>query len=191
MSIFYILTIIIGCLVFLGLFIYIFLTNYKKKDTTYPPIIQNCPDNWIVDLSGRCIIGGVNGKTNIGSLVGKPLYFYSDFSTNDITNGYSFLSEMSSATTGKQDSNGNNILCNDPSKECIKKTGTKQVDNNNQDIIGYYRKDIPFGYDYKYPSVIDFNDSGWGSEGDPFCKMQSWSKNIGITWDGLNQYKCR
>ena len=58
---------------------------------------------------------------------------------------------------------------------------------------GYYQYDIPYGFDPTKPTVINFNDPAWGSNGDPYCAMMRWAKNHGITWDGLtglNQYKC-
>ena len=166
MTIFHILTLVIAILIFSILFIYTAVQMSKQK-TLYAPIIPNCPDLWTLDSSGNCNIPQ-DSSSNIGTLTSKPLYYYdngnSDFTKSTMTHGYSFLPQI----------NVNDISYN----------GTLQDKN------GYFSYDIPYGFDQANPTKINFNDPGWGSQGDPNCAMQLWSKQHGITWDGINAYTC-
>jgi hypothetical protein len=157
MNTFHITTIIIASIVFSGLFIYI-AVQYFKKDTKYPPIIPNCPDLWKSDENENCIIPQ---SGNIGTLSGRSLYKYNNFSKSELSKGYSFLPEFSTPYKGDN-------------------TYTK----------GYYSYDIPYGFDPKNPTVINFNDPAWGSNGDPTCEMKKWANQNKIQWDGISAYSC-
>jgi hypothetical protein len=98
---------------------------------------------------------------NIGILKGRPLYKYTDFSGSQATRGYSFLPEVSSPYKGM-------------------KTST----------VGYYSYDIPYGFDQSNPTVINFNDPAWGSNGDPTCEIKKWANQNKIQWDGISVYSC-
>ena len=167
MTIFHILTLVIAILIFSILLIYTGVQMAKQK-TIYPPIINNCPDAWTVDASGNCIIPQ-DPKSNIGTLTTKPLYYYdgnngsSNFTNSTMTHGYSFLPQMNVNNTSYKGTSAGN---------------------------GYFSNDIPYGFDPSNPTVINFNDPTWGSQGDPNCAMKLWAKQNGIMWDGMNAYSC-
>jgi len=161
MKTFHILTIVIATIVFSGLFIYLYI-KLREKDTTYTPVISNCPDFWKIDSSGNCIIP-TSGK-NIGNLESNPIYYYNTFSDSKLTKGYSFLPEM--------------------------KYNGMMYKGIPSEKRGYTKMDIPDGLDPSDPTYINFNDIGWSSDGDTYCKMQHWSNMHGIQWDGIKQYKC-
>lgn len=161
MNTFHILTIIIAIVVFSISLIYLGI-EFSKKDTTYSPIIPNCPDYWTTDEKGNCIIP--QSKKNTGNLQSKPMYYYGNFSGSTTSKGYSFLPKMDYIEK--------------------KNSGIQQPKN------GYTKMDIPYGLNDSNPTYINFNDPGWSSEGDPYCGMQSWAATHSITWDGLNHYKC-
>jgi len=165
MTIFHILTLVIAILIFSILLIYTGVQMSKQK-TLYAPIIPNCPDLWSLDESGNCIIPQ-DPKSNIGTLTNKPLYLYdksdANFTKSTMTYGYSFLPQIN--VDGK-------------------------LYTGSQKGTGYFSNDIPYGFDPANPTKINFNDPGWGSQGDPNCAMQIWAKQNGITWDGINAYSC-
>ena len=166
MTLFHILTLVIAILIFSILLIYTGVQMFKQK-TMYPPIIPNCPDLWSIDSSGNCIIPQ-DPTSNIGTLKNKPLYLYNtpgaNFTKSTMTYGYSFLPQI--------------------------KVGQTTYTGTLQDKKGYFSNDIPYGFNPANPTVINFNDPGWGSQGDPNCAMKLWSKQNGITWDGINAYSC-
>ena len=169
MDIFHILTLTIAIIIFSILFIYTAVQMSKQK-TLYAPIISNCPDLWVPDSSGNCIIPQ-DSKSNIGTLTSKPLYLYNgkenennDFTSSSMTYGYSFLPQIHL--------NG------------ITYKGT-DINQN-----GYFSYDIPYGFDQAYPTKINFNDPMWGSKGDPNCAIKLWAAQNNITWDGISNYSC-
>ena len=62
----------------------------------------------------------------------------------------------------------------------------------------YLSDDIPNGYGNAYNNYnlnnfeknnyIDFQDSGWASQGDPYCQIKNWAKINNIQWDGMSNY---
>jgi hypothetical protein len=73
-------TVVIIALVILILFLTIAGTsiNSSLKNSAFPPIQNHCPDNWVADNSGNCII-----KTNVNTGI------VNDFSkTNPTTFGF-------------------------------------------------------------------------------------------------------
>lgn len=162
MNKFHILTIVIASIILIILLIYAAIQSARQQ-TLYPPIIPNCPDLWTVDNSGNCIIPS-DSKSNIGTLSGKPLYKYdTTFVNSTMTNGYSFLPQITfNGTTYEGTPTGKD---------------------------GYFSYDIPYGFDPANPRVINFNDPTWGSQGDPNCAIQLWSKQKNITWNGLTNTK--
>ena len=166
MTIFHILTLAIAILIFSILLIYTGVEMSKQK-SIYPPIIPNCPDLWTIDNNGNCIIPQ-DANSNIGTLSSKPLYYYdnanANFTSSTMTYGYSFLPQV--------------------------KVKDKTYSGNETGKNGYLSYDIPFGFDQANPTKINFNDPGWGSQGDPNCAMQLWAKQHGISWDGINAYTC-
>jgi len=166
MKTFHVLTIIIASIILTILLIYAAIQS-ARQHTIYPPIISNCPDLWTVDDSGNCIIPS-NPNSNVGNLSGKPLYKYeganSNFTKSTMTYGYSFLPQIIYNNTTY---NGNPVM------------------KNGEPILGYFSYDIPHGFDPRNPTVINFNDPGWGSHGDPNCSIIKWAKQHNITWNGL------
>jgi hypothetical protein len=180
MKLFHILTIIISISVFFGLFIYTFIM-FNTKNKTFPPDITDCPDYWKVNDDGTCQIPKP-GELNLGNLDavkdsngnivsstrGRQIYMYKS-SKNGTT--YSYLPSY-------YDPISVNLLNGKPAKNLP---------------LGYYESDIPYGYDSSAPQrgVIDFNDIGWASFGDPYCEIKRWATAHNIQWDGIANYnKC-
>lgn len=172
MQLFHILTFIISISVFLGLFIYIFVIFYTKEKV-YPPDITNCPDYWKINNSGQCIIPKKN-ELNLGNLKekGMPIYSYKHYDIyGNIQKEYSYLTSYYNPVHPKTF------------------IGTQEI----KLPLGYYQNDIPHGYDSNNPQygVIDFNDKGWGSYGNPYCEIQKWASQHNIQWDGIANYECK
>lgn len=168
---FYLFTIVISVIVLFVLFVYSAIVFYNGKKTLFPPDISPCPDNWKLDDNGKCKIPSPKLNSNLGYLekTGVPIYIYKNI--NDKSK-YSFLSSYYDIETDE--------------------TYDGEVDPNLP--LGYYSKDIPYGYDNESPEKghIDFTDPGWGSYGDPYCEIKKWAKIQNIQWDGLLSYnnKC-
>lgn len=181
MRLFHILTIIISLSVFIGLFIYTFIT-FNKKNTSFSPDLTDCPDYWKVNEDGTCQIPKP-GEMNLGNLDavmdekgttlsssrGRQIYKYKKFTDKSTT--YSYLPSY-------YDPINPELLYGKPAKDLP---------------LGYYQSDIPYGYDSDTPQrgVIDFNDGGWASFGDPYCEIKNWASMHNIQWDGIANYnKC-
>jgi len=169
MKLFHILTIIISISVFIGLFIYTLVTFYSK-DLSFPHDITDCPDYWKVNKDGTCQIPKPD-EMNLGNLATKGRQIYTYVSFKDGSKTYSFLPSYY-----------------DPiSSELL--FGKKATNLP----LGYYKMDIPYGYDSEIPEsgVINFNDKGWASFGDPYCELKKWASQHDIQWDGIANYnKC-
>lgn len=181
MQLFHILTIIIAISVFIGLFIYLFVTFYGKNKS-FPSDITDCPDYWKVNSDGTCQIPKP-GEMNLGNLdavkdstgniislsKGRQIYTYKNFKDGSTT--YSYLPSYYDAVNPQ-------LLFG------------KKADNL---PLGYYQMDIPYGYDSDSPQTgtINFNDQGWASYGDPYCEIKKWASIHNIQWDGIANYnKC-
>lgn len=174
MKLFHVLTIFVSVTVFLGLFIYIAVIFYKKEKV-YPSDMTDCPDYWKIDSSGKCVIPKKN-ELNLGNLKdkGMPIYSYKHYANSqtlqEMKKDYSYL----------------------PSYYNYIHPRTMYGKLETDMPLGYYQMDIPYGYDSDNPqnAVIDFNDSGWSSFGNPYCEMQKWASQHNIQWDGISSYKC-
>ena len=167
MTTFHLFTIIISTLIFIGLFAYSAYVFYSGKNTMFPPDMAPCPDNWKMDNDGKCKIPAPGQNTNVGYLAqtGVPVYVYKNIGE---TARYSYLKSYYDA---------------------IDDTHYKgEIDPNLS--LGYYTKDIPYGYDVDYPEkgAIDFTHPGWASLGDPYCAIKKWAKIQNIQWDGMASY---
>ena len=178
MQLFHILTFIISISVFIGLFIYVLVDFYTKKDS-FPPDITDCPDYWKVNADGTCKIP-IPGELNLGNLdavknssgvivsssKGRQIYLYKSFKDESVT--YSYLPSYYDPITPQ-------LFFGKPATNLP---------------LGYYNADIPYGYDSDMPQkgVVDFNDGGWASFGDPYCEIKKWSSMHNIQWDGIANY---
>lgn len=167
MESFHIITILIAFLVFLGLFIYSAIIFYSGKSKLFPPDMAPCPDGWKLNSDGTCKIPAPGPTANLGNLAntGNQIYVY------DNTKGkskYSFLPKYYDIVTDE--------------------TYNGRIDPRLP--LGYYKTDIPHGYDIENPELgsVDFADPGWASYGDPYCAMKKWAKTQNIQWDGLLSY---
>jgi len=57
-------TILVAVVVLLIVLIYvgILMTHGSKAALAYPPIANSCPDFWLTDLSGNCVVPGPGSK---------------------------------------------------------------------------------------------------------------------------------
>jgi hypothetical protein len=176
MKLFHILTIVVSISVFFALFIYIAVIFYTNEKV-FPTDITNCPDYWKIDPSGKCIIPKKN-ELNLGNLKdkGMPIYSYKHYGNDNTGN-----------MTTKKDYSYLTSYYNPVHPKVV--VGTQESNLP----LGYYQIDIPYGYDSDNPQygVIDFNDSGWGSYGNPFCEIKKWASQHNIQWDGIANYKCK
>lgn len=163
MDLFHILVIIISITVFIGLFLFTAYTFYQNKNTIYPPDMTSCPDFWKVRSDGTCQIPR-RGEQNLGHLLnkGRVMYEY-NFGTRP---QYSSLQKFFNSDSEKF-------------------TGSAK-----KELIGYYKTDIPYGYDHDNPKndSINFNDPEWASSGDPYCAIKKWANVNNIQWDGMASY---
>ena len=205
MTIFHTLTIIIAAIVFLGLFIYTLIVAYSNKSTTFPKDMTLCPDFWTVNPDGTCQIPTpAPNKTalNVGKLSDSqhttyPIYTYptsrpdatgAKLDTLLRTSNVSFLPAYDDPGT---------VLRGTPQKPSFPidrvRNGRLQSGKPSEAKVFRYdiQNDIPYGYSIRHPGAIDFRDRGWASHGDPYCAIQSWTKQNGIAWDGMLAYnKC-
>lgn len=167
MEIFHLFTISIATLVFIGLFIYSAVVFYSGKRKLFPPDMAPCPDGWELNEDGTCKIPTPGPKSNLGNLAntGHPIYVYDNIKNQA---NYSYLPTYYDIDAGRT------------------YTGRIRPDLP----LGYYTKDIPFGYDNDNPELgsVNFADPGWASYGDPYCAMKKWAKTQNIQWDGLLSY---
>lgn len=191
MQLFQILVLIVSISIFIGLFIYTAAVFYSSdKSTIYPPDLTSCPDNW------KIIVRTINGDKrhvcqipppddiNLGALKTKGLAIYNYIGIDSSGNNLSYLPNYG----GFYDDKGNRIY-QDESGVPI------------PNFKYYSTDDIPEGYGNKYNkykmseielnNYIDFQAHGWGSQGDPFCRIKNWAKINNIQWDGMSNYnKC-
>ena len=178
MQLFHILVLVISISVFIGLFIYTAIVFYKK-DTLYPQNISTCPDYWTVNSDGTCQIPPP-GSTNLGNLgsAGKQLYLYPNITAAPRFNGATSAPIPNISFLGSYADLSSRV---NPSPIITGKPINNAFDSNT----------IPYGYDVKNPTSIDFGHPGWASYGDPYCAIQSWAKIQNIQWDGMASYnKC-
>jgi hypothetical protein len=181
MTIFHILTFVISFIILFLLILFVSLYLYTPPNT-YPPDFTDCPDFWKVNPDGTCEIPHPNDE-NMGLLKDnyQEIYRY-DFEDNP-TEKTSYLSKYN--ILPEDDDDEDNILPED---------GTKEGTQIYQGVkYGYYKSDIPHGYDPNNPTTnsIDFNDGGWALYGDPYCEMRRWAIRQNIQWDGIINYnKC-
>ena len=169
MTLFHILTMIISVSVFIGLFIYTYVT-FNNKDKSFPSDITDCPDYWKVNADGTCQIPRP-GEVNLGNLDsrGKQIYTYKGVEKG--SKKYSYLPSYFDAIYPKLE--------------------TGKIEPRLP--LGYYQSDIPYGYDSDHPEMgkIDFNSDGWASFGDPYCEIKKWASIQNVQWDGIASYnKC-
>lgn len=167
MNKFYLFTFIISSLVFFGLFIYSAIIFYTNRKKFFPPDIASCPDYWKVNADGTCQIPPPGKYANLGHLAetGIPIYVYKNIGD---TPRYSYISSYYDPITNT--------------------TYDGEIDPKIP--LGYYSKDIPYGYSIETPEkgTIDFTDSGWSRLGDPYCSVKKWAKVQNIQWDGISTY---
>ena len=167
MELFHILTIIIATIVFVGLFTYSAIVYYSGRKHLFPPDMAPCPDGWDLNRDGTCQIPAPGQNANLGYLAqtGKQIYTY-----NNIKNRPNFSYLPSYFDTESYD--------------------TKSGQPNPKLPLGYYTKDIPFGYDIENPQKgsINFTDPGWATYGDPYCEIKRWAQTQNIQWDGMASY---
>jgi len=160
-------TLIISSTIFIVLFTYSAVIFYTSKKDLFPPDMAPCPDNWRINPNGTCKIPPPNKNANLGYLaeIGVPIYMYKNIGK---TPKYSYLDNYY-----------------DP---IVNKNYDGKIDPKIS--LGYYTKDIPYGYNTETPEIgeIDFTHSGWASYGDPYCAIKKWSKIQNIQWDGMSSY---
>lgn len=139
----------------------ILMKESKKKSGTFPPIVNNCPDYWVIASDGKsCTIPTKTSSTgiqkNAGNLYGsdtvldikyKTSYKTSDPDYDVETANYSFPTYTPGLayTAGKS--------------------------STNTSYVG---------------STIDFTDEAWSSQGKTSaCAQKQWAQYWGITWDGI------
>lgn len=162
MNRFNITVIIVATVVLICTFLF-FLIRYSKRDKTFSPVVTDCPDYWTVNQDGTCNIP-TDGK-NTGSLQARTIYSYQI----DDRTAYSLLPEFYSIPYDQ-------VLVGTP------------YTNSNNNIKGYYKTEIPNGYDENNPQInrVDFNDPLWSKNGVAECEIMRWSKIHNIAWDGMN-----
>lgn len=162
MNQFNITVIVVATIIFIITFIY-FMIQYAPLDKTFAPAVTDCPDYWTVNSDGTCNIP-TDGK-NMGSLQGRNIYQYQMGDSK----AYSLLPQFYSIPNGE-------VL-----------VGSLYTNKTNN-ILGYFKTDIPAGYDETNPQInrIDFKDRGWAKNGTTECEISRWSKINNIAWDGMN-----
>jgi len=188
MQLFQIFVILISISIFIGLFIYTATIYYRgSKSKQYPPDLSSCPDYWKImkreidgDVRHVCQIPSIN-ELNLGGLKekGLPLYKYSNIDGN-IHNNISFLPSY-------YDFNDFDDI-----------DSQIQKGYSFPNLRYYSIDDIPNGYgnaynnynlkNFEQNNYIDFQDSGWASQGDPYCQIKNWVKINNIQWDGISNY---
>jgi hypothetical protein len=75
------------------------------KSSIYPPVLNPCPDNWVSDASGNCLIPDLSGNNpNVGNVI--------DFSaTNPTTFGYDATNRLIDFTNPGWASGGTSAQC--------------------------------------------------------------------------------
>lgn len=137
----------------------ILMKQSQKKGATFPPIVNNCPDYWVLASDGKsCTIPTKTSSTtekNAGNLYGSDLILDIKYKTSykttkpdydPVTATYSFPTY----TPGLAYTPG---------------------------IIG---KDSTVG------STIDFTSEAWSAQGKTStCAQKQWAQQWGIAWDGI------
>jgi len=108
-----VLTVALVVLILLLTFIGIVMSN-QKRNMTYPPTYNTCPDYWTISTDGsNCIIPTYNSQLNIGSLYSSPnVLAQSVYSTPGFN---SPTDPATNATTNQinfNDSNWKGSICN-------------------------------------------------------------------------------
>lgn len=164
MNRFHITVIIVASIIFVITLLY-FITQYGEMNKIYPPVATDCPDYWTVNKDGTCNIP--TDGNNLGTLNGQEIYTYI---INNAT-VYSYLPQYYSIVD----------------KALLDGTLYKVNGNN---VIGYYKSDIPAGYNPSLPqnNRIDFNDPSWALGGTSECGISKWAKIHNVAWDGMTNY---
>lgn len=53
---YYIIVALVAIVFFIAIVVYMNYSITTKKSSVYPPIANTCPDFWLVDMSGNCIV---------------------------------------------------------------------------------------------------------------------------------------
>lgn len=205
MKLFHILTIIISIVVFLGLFIYTCVIYYSDTPTIFPKDMTACPDFWTVNPDGTCQIPlPIDGASslNIGKLSDSqntmyPVYTYTRLTIDPSGIELDALLDVSNVSFLPSYNDPGNFLqrTQDGTNFPVSIIRGNSIISGNASASSVYRYDvsnnIPYGYTMENTGAIDFKDKGWASYGDPYCAIQSWSKQNDIAWDGMMAYnKC-
>jgi hypothetical protein len=167
MNTFHFLTFFVSILILLGLFVYSAIVFYSGRNTLFPHDMSPCPDNWKMNPDGTCQIPMPGPRSNLGRLgqTGQQIYIY-DNDDSDAT--YSYLPKYydTASFTTYQGKPATNLP------------------------RGYYKADIPAGYDVENPQKgsVNFHDPEWASHGDPYCAIKKWAQTQNIQWDGILSY---
>jgi len=101
-------TILVAVLVLLIVLIYvgILMTHGNKASKIYPPIANICPDYWLSDISGNCVVPAPGSRnaptTTLSSVKTSPGYTPGYNGTSVDFNSATWVSGKSSATCSKQ-----------------------------------------------------------------------------------------
>lgn len=189
MKLFQILLLIVSISIFIGLFIYTAAVFYSgEKSVIYPPDLTSCPDNW------KMIVRTIDGdkrhvcqipppdEMNLGALKDKGIAIYKYPNIDGSGNNLSYLPKYYDFNTVNINAQADTVVKGDPLPH----------------LRYYSADDIPEGYGNAYNkfemtnfennNYIDFQASGWGSQGDPFCRIKNWAKINNIQWDGMSNY---
>jgi hypothetical protein len=138
----------------------VLMKQSKKTGGTFPPIVNNCPDYWVIASDGKsCTIPTKTGSTDIqknaGSLYGsdiildikyKTSYTPADYDPVTVTTPYTFPTY----TPGLKYTEGTLLASSS---------------------VG---------------STIDFTHEAWSAQGKTSaCAQKQWAQKWGITWDGI------
>jgi len=138
----------------------VLMKQSKKTGGTFPPIVNNCPDYWVISSDGKSCTIPTKTRTDIqknaGSLYGNDLILDIKYKTS-----YNTASPYY-----------------DPVKENYTfPTYTPGL---------AYQKGTSFETTSTVGSTIDFTDQAWSAQiKTSTCAQKQWATNWGITWDGI------
>ena len=139
----------------------ILMKESKKTVGTFPPIVNNCPDYWVIASDGKsCTIpiktSATNTQKNAGNLYGNDTELDIKYKT--------------SYKTASPDYDPVNAMYSFPTyTPGLKYT---QGTSSTSSAVG---------------SIIDFTDEAWSAQGKTStCAQKQWAQKWGITWDGIS-----
>ena len=134
----------------------ILMTKSEKKAATFPPIVNNCPDYWVIASDGiSCTIPAKREK-NAGSLYGTDDDLDIRYRTSYSTLGPNYDAFTDNFT----------FPTYTPGLKYTQGESTTEVTT-----VG---------------STIDFTDAAWSAQGKTStCAQKQWAQKWGITWDGI------